>query len=321
MKRIPLEARKTKESAKLFLQNKNLNEYSNEDLNTLKNWVIEHDKKDLFSQVEKIEYIGMLPVIDLTVEKDHSYSANGIIVHNCNLPSKTPKETVAEIYMAAWEQGCKGFTIYRDGCRDGVLITNESKDNKSSDLKFETHNAPKRQKEINCEIHHATVQGEKWNIFVGLLDGKPYEVMGGLSKYVSIPKRIKNGKIVKASSGTNARYDLHYDYEESQENETIIRDIGNVFVNSLNGAFTRTISLSLRHGTPVQYIVEQLQKGSDDDSDFFSFAKVLARVMKKYIVDGIKPTGKQKCTECGSENLVYKEGCIFCISCSASKCS
>jgi len=236
------------------------------------------------------------------------------ISKTCNLPADATKELVAEVYMEAWKAGCKGFTIYRDGCRTGVLVTKEE-----PKLKIEQHSAPKRPEELPCEIHHATIQGEKWTIFIGMLNGQPYEVLGGLAKYISIPKRVKTGKIVKCSAGKNtkARYDLHYDFE--QEDSTVIHDIGSVFENPVHGAFTRTISLALRHGTPVQFVVEQLQKDDDKDSDLFSFNKVISRVLKKYIVDGTKPSTK-KCSECGGENMAYKDGCPICLDCGYSKC-
>ena len=245
---------------------------------------------------------------------DHSISKT------CNLPKDATRETVSEVYMAAYDSLCKGFTVYRDGCRDGVLVS-------SSPVvsKFEQRNAPKRPKELSCDIHHATVMGEKWSLFVGLMDGKPYEIIGGLAKYVCIPKRVKSGKITKINGPDNprARYDLHYDFEQDTEEETIIKDIGRVFENPTNEAFSRTMSLALRHGTPVQYVVEQLLKGSDKDSSLQSFSKVVSRVLKKYIQDGTKSSSQKTCEnpDCLNPEIVYKEGCVSCMSCGWSKCS
>lgn len=235
-----------------------------------------------------------------------------------NLPKDASKELISEVFLTGWELGCKGLTVYRDGCRDGVLILDDNKINKEETIV--SHHAPKRKKELNCDIHHATINGEKWTIFVGLLGKIPYEIIGGLAKYVSIPKRVKSGKIVKINGTTvPARYDLHYDYE-SPEEETVIKDIGNVFENSTQETFTRTLSLSLRHGVPIQYIVEQLQKDNGKDSDLFSFNKGMARVLKKYIVDGTKASQKT-CDGCNGTELIYKEGCVSCLVCGWSKCS
>lgn len=314
--RIPLSARKNKEQALLFLSSQDLNQYNQTDIITLRRWC--EKKSESFSEVTEKKYLNMQPVIDLTVEQDHSYVANGIVVHNCNLPKETTKELVSEVYMRAWKTGCKGFTIYRDGSRSGVLVsTEETKRTKNA---FIQHHAPKRPKELTCDIYHVTVQGEKWTLFVGLLDGKPYEMMGGLAKYVKIPKRVTKGKLVKHNGAiVPARYDLHYDFE-NPEDETTIQDVGNVFENPTHSGFTRMVSLSLRHGTPIQFVVEQLTKGGDKESDLFSITKAFSRVLKTYIMDGTKPAGAKKCTECNSDKLAYKDGCAQCLDCGNSKC-
>lgn len=243
------------------------------------------------------------------------------ISKTCNLPNDASKELVARVYSKAWKAGCKGFTVYRDGCRSGVLVTEEKK-SESAKNKFVDVHAPKRPQELECEVVSTTVNKEKWTFFVGLLNGRPYEIMGGLSKFVTIPKRIKSGKIVKHNGEENpvARYDFHYDHDRGPEDETIVKDISTMFENATNAAFTRTISLALRHGTPVRYIVEQLLKGSEKDDDLFSFSRAVSRVLKSYIQDGTVVTGK-KCQNCSSESLAYQEGCLTCLACGNSKCS
>src|SRR5208282_2999546 len=225
---------------------------------------------------------------------DHSISKT------CNLPENVSREVVSQVYMRAWEKGCKGFTVYRDKCRDGVLI-NASQSKKSKDGRpgeVSVSEAPKRPIELVCDIKKAKIQGEQWTIFVGLLNGKPYEVFGGLSKYVDIPNKFKLGKIVKNGKVEDiTTYNLILGEGDDQ---MLIKDIANVFDNANFGAFTRTISLALRHGTPVQYVVEQLQK--DKHSDITSFSKVIARVLKNYIVDGTKSTSERKCPSCNKEN-------------------
>lgn len=274
------------------------------------------------STIDDVDWVAKVQMQGLAQKWiDHSIS------NTTNLPEDVTIETVKNVYMTGWEAGCKGVTIYRKNSRAGVIVE-ESATKKTTTTKkaneetiFEEHHAPKRPKELVADIYHSTVQGEKWTIFVAKLDGKPYEIMGGLAKYVNIPRRVKSGKIVKYNGEINpARYDLHYDYESGDsEDETIINDIGNVFENPVHSAFTRTISLSLRHGVPVQFVVEQLIKGSEKDSDLFSFSKVTARVLKNYIKDGTKTTQK-KCPECGSTSLSYQNGCVSCLDCGHSKC-
>lgn len=263
--------------------------------------------------------------VDWKASVDIQAAAQRWICHaiskTCNLPNDASKELVSDIYMQAWKSGCKGFTVYRDGSRSGVLISSDESAKKKEE-KFTTNHAPKRPAELPCDVICTTVNGEKWTFFVGLLNDKPYEIMGGLSKFVSIPKRIKAGKTVKHNGAENPvpRYDFHYDHDKGPEDESIVKDINQMFENATNAAFTRTISLALRHGTPVQYVVEQLLKGSEKEDDLFSFSRAVTRVLKHYIKDGTKTSSDKKCPSCGSHDLVYQEGCLSCKSCGYSKC-
>lgn len=241
---------------------------------------------------------------------DHSIS------NTTNLPETATVEDVEKVYFIAWKTGCKGVTVYREGTRTGVLL--DSAAPKSTE-QFVDHDAIKRPVELECDVYHATVQGEKWTVFVGLLQGKPYEIMGGLTKHISLPKRVKKGKIVKNAGKGSATYDFYYDFDKP-EDEASVRDIGNIFENAINAAFTRAISLNLRHGVSVQYVVEQLTKGSEKESDFFSFSRAVSRVLKNYIKDGTKTTQKT-CPECSSPRLSYQSGCVICLDCGGSKCA
>jgi len=243
------------------------------------------------------------------------------ISNTTNLPSDSDIETVKKVYMTGWESGCKGVTVYRDGCRDGVLVSKKKK-KKSRDEERENgsisyHSAPRRPKALKCSINHATISGEKWTILVGLLSERPYEVIGGLAKYVEIPKKYHEGTIIKHPRKTmNSKYDLIFG---ENGDEIVIKDIVSVFDNPNHSAFTRTISLALRHGAPIQYVVEQLQK--DRDADLFSFSKVTARVLKKYIQDGTRASNgvfEKSC--CNSPNIIYQEGCATCANCGMAKC-
>ena len=240
------------------------------------------------------------------------------ISKTCNLPSDVDKEVVDKVYMEAWRSGCKGFTVYRDGSREGVLVSTEEseKPQPREKLKFKTHSAPKRPEVLDCEIHHATIKGEKWTIIVGLLDNRPYEVLGGLAEFVEIPSKYSTGRIKKRHRKTrNSIYDLVFG---ENGNEVTVKDVVQVFDNPNYAGFTRMISLALRHGAPMNYIVEQLQK--DREQDLFSFAKVIARVLKHYIQDGTEPGGGKTCPECNDDSLAYQEGCVMCQSCGYGKC-
>ena len=233
-----------------------------------------------------------------------------------NLPNDVTVDDVKKVYWRGWKQGLKGVTVYRDGCRSGVLVSSET--SKESEETIKIVNAPKRPETLECDIHRAQVKGEVWTVLIGLLDGKPYEVLGGKSEYIEIPSSYDTGRITKRVRKTMpSKYDLHFGDNGS---EIVVKDIVKVFDNPDYAGFTRVLSLALRHGAPINYIVEQLLK--DRDADLFSFARVISRVLKKYINDGTIPGGSRNCPECGAENsLKYQEGCVACTSCGYSKCS
>ena len=264
------------------------------DTNEIPSFFVESDSIDWKRRVD----------IQAVIQKhiDHSISST------INLPKDISTDVVADLYLQGWKAGLKGITVYVEGSRSGVLIAD-------SDVDFPHHTATKRPTQLPCNIHHTTIEGEKWVILVGILDDKPYEVMGGLSTYVEIPTKYKEGLLIKHPRKTmNSKYDLKFG---ENGDEIVIKDIVRVFDNPNHSAFTRLISLSLRHGANIQYVVEQLYK--DRDSDMFSFAKCIARVLKSHIQDGSRANGII-CDSCQSSSLIYIEGCITCNNCGWSKC-
>jgi len=246
---------------------------------------------------------------------DHSISKT------CNLPNSATRETVNAVYMRAWKSGCKGFTVYRDGCRAGVLVTTDAPAIEQKKIE-DSRLAPKRTKSLPCDIHRASIRnGEKsesWLVLVGLLDGKPYEVFCGMPENIEIPKKFKSGTLVKNGKRDGiATYNFFVPTGVTEDESIIFKDVVNLFDNPTQGAFTRTISLALRHNVPIQYVVEQLQK--DKNSDMFSYARVIARVLKGYITDGTK-SAEKGCPQCGHADLIYQESCLRCPSCGFSKC-
>jgi len=277
-----------------------------------------------------------------------------------NLPSHVTEELVSEVYMRAWKLGIKGVTVYRDGCRDGVLVSTEKDDFSSmsdkqlldainvgkknvdalpdaskkrlarmelelkrragllDDLGITDRHAPKRPKLLECDINRATVKGEKYVVLVGLLEGRPYEVFCGLSDKLEVPKRFDRGRLLKNGKNKDGLSTYNLTIDLGDDDELVVKDVATMFDNATYSSFTRMVSLSLRHGVPVQFVCEQMSKSLDEDMQ--SFAKVLSRVLKKYIPDGAKPASEKKCLSCGSESVAYTEGCITCLSCGSSKC-
>jgi ribonucleotide reductase alpha subunit len=275
------------------------------------------------STATEIDPIGSV-LIQAAAQKwiDHSISKT------CNLPQNVSKETVGELYIEAWRTGCKGFTIYREGSRTGVIVQSGQEANSDAGKIVDNH-APKRPELLDCDVHRqnirvtlddGTKQTQQWTVLIGLLEGRPYEIFCGLSENVILPKRYASCKIQKNKSKSSSRYDLIMDMDASGDpDKTIrIRNIVEHFNDPTGGAFTRVVSMSLRHGVPVQFIVEQLQR--DDNGDMHSFSRALSRVLKKYIADGTKPSSMKKCEGCGSTELFYSQGCVSCKHCSWSKC-
>lgn len=225
---------------------------------------------------------------------DHSISST------VNLPRDVSKEQVDKIFRTAWKSGLKGITIYRDGCRDGVLI-----EKKVSEHGHIVHNdAPKRPKQLKCDVHHIKIKGDKeFFVLVGLIDGEPYEVLAGENGIIS--KKAKYGTVTKIKRG---QYKLLCDTGEILESVT-------EHSSDDEEAITRMVSTALRHGAQIEFIVHQLSKTS---GHLTSFAKSLARALKKYIKDGKKVSGAS-CPDCGGD-LKYSEGCASC-ACGYSKCS
>lgn len=213
-----------------------------------------------------------------------------------NLPKEATKEDVAEIYLASYNKGLKGVTIYRDGSRTGVLVTDTSTDNT-----FEPKDALKRPQELQAESHIVSVRGKKFNVLVGLVDDKPYEVFAFGGEHF----KRGSGKLIKEKKGK-------YTYVSNTAHSL---DIATGMTDE-QAAITRLISTSLRHGTKIQFIVEQLQK---TDGDITSFTKAIARVLKKYIQED-ELLHRAKCDDCGSTNIRMEEGCMVCNDCGSSKC-
>jgi ribonucleoside-diphosphate reductase alpha chain len=194
-------------------------------------------------------------------------------------------------------------------------------DEPKKDKKFEDERLiPKRSKTLPCDIHRASVKNgdttENWLVLVGLNDGKPYEVFCGIPENIEIPKKYKSGSLVKNGKRDGiTTYNLQVPVGD--DDNLVFKDIINLFDNPTQGAFSRTISLALRHEVPLHYVVEQLQK--DKNSNMFSFARVISRVLKGYIKDGTKSSEKT-CPSCGNNEMVYQEGCLSCKNCSYSKC-
>ena len=259
--------------------------------------VMSKEHKDIFKTANDIsanDHLEILSsaanIIDLSVSK------------TINLPRDISKEEVADVYLKAWEKGIIGVTVYREGSRDGILVTNTEE----KTIEAGKH-APKRPQDIECEVNITSIKKKQYYVVLGLLEGKPYEVFTGENYNnegdIFIPRTIKQGIIRKKKSRK---------YLLLGENE-VEYDISNGHSSEEADALSRQISLNLRHGTPLQYVVEQLQKYQG----LHNFPKAIARTLKKFIDNNTIST--EKCPECKTQ-LIYTDGCVSCPACGFSKC-
>ncbi len=237
---------------------------------------------------------------------DHSISVT------VNLPSTVKEDVVGELYITAWKSGCKGATVYRDGSRSGVLLSNK-KEPMSLTPK-------KRPKILEADVVRFMNNDEKWIAFVGKLDGRPYEIFTGREDddVLPVPKTIKKGFIIKnVQEDDSKRYDFQYIDKHGYRNtfEGLSRLFDAQFWN-----YAKLISGVMRYGMPIPDVVNLVSSLRLDSETINTWKKGVERTLKQYIPDGTKPKKGTACEECGSESLVYQEGCLNCKSCGNSKC-
>lgn len=260
--------------------------------------------------VEKVRLQG-------SVQKwiDHSISVT------VNVPNDCPEDMVSQIYMTGWESGCKGITVYRDGSRSGVLISDDEKKEEEKEgiiSQFLETNAPKRPEKLEAEIIQFNNESEKWIAVIGLLDGRPYEIFTGASKEsFSILSHVNKGWVIKSKSEDGkTRYD--FQYEDSHGYKTTIEGLSRTF-NKEYWNYAKLISGVLRHGMPLSFVVDMVDNLHLSEETLNTWKKGIVRSLKKFIPDGTKPA-ENTCPSCQEPSLVYEEGCLNCKSCGHSKC-
>ncbi len=241
---------------------------------------------------------------------DHSISVT------VNVPRDTTKELVSDIYRTAWETGCKGITIYREGSRAGVLIAHS--DTKEDDYEFRETKAPTRPKKLEAEVVRFQNDYDKWIAVVGVLDNKPYEVFTGKAEGFYLPPWVNKGIVIRNKEGNEkARYDFQFEDKEGYKVtiEGLSRSFDKEYWN-----YAKLISGILRHGMPLQFAVDLISNLNLEIDSINTWKNGVVRALKKYIPDGTAPS-EASCPECGAKGgLIYKEGCLACKHCGYSKC-
>jgi len=250
---------------------------------------------------------------------DHSISVT------INLPSDATEELVGHLYEEAWRCGCKGVTVYRDGSRAGVLIAVEEKKDEKKEEKKENcfcydENHVTRPKELVCDVVRFQNAKDKWIAFVGLYNGRPYEIFTGLAddeEGILLPKTVNEGRIIKTldENGTK-RYD--FQFVNKRGYKTTVEGLSHKFDKEFWN-YAKLISGVLRYGMPIDQVIK-LVSGLQLDNESINTWKVgVERALKKYIPDGTQ-IKEQPCPECGQKALVYQEGCLTCKNCGYSRC-
>ncbi len=243
---------------------------------------------------------------------DHSISVT------INLPNNATEELVGKLYLEAWEAGCKGVTVYRDGSRSGVLISNEEK--KESEQKILTTFPVKRPQILETDVVRFQNNKEKWIAFIGLIEEKPYEIFTGLADDedgILLPRWVNSGLIIKnRNEDGTSRYD--FQYKNIRGYKTTIEGLSHKF-NPEFWNYAKLFSSTLRHGMPIDKIVDLINSLQLDSESINTWKNGVVRALKRYVEDGTKAKG-QTCSNCNSEHLIYQEGCLTCKDCGSSKC-
>ena len=244
---------------------------------------------------------------------DHSISVT------INLPNDATEELVGKLYLEAWEAGCKGVTVYRDGSRSGVLISNDEK--KEEDEEQTSGSFPlKRPDVLTADVVRFQNNKDKWIAFIGLVDDRPYEIFTGFAddeEGILIPRWVTEGYIIKArNEDGSSRYD--FQYENKRGYKTTIEGLSHKF-NPEFWNYAKLISSTLRHGMSIDKVVDLINSLQLDNESINTWKNGVVRALKRFIADGTVAK-KEKCNNCNSSNLIYQEGCLTCKDCGSSKC-
>ena len=141
----------------------------------------------------------------------------------------------------------------------------------------------KRPDVLDCDVVRFQNAKDKWVAFVGLLDGRPYEIFTGLQddeEGIMLPKAVNSGKIIKTvlPDGTK-RYD--FQFENRRGYKTTVEGLSEKF-NPIYWNYAKLISGVLRYGMPIENVVK-LVSSLDMDNGIDTWITGVVRALKKYV--------------------------------------
>ncbi len=247
-----------------------------------------------------------------------------------SLPYNSTWKDVYELIMEANRKGVKSIAAFPDKKMYGIVSSIPFKtlafslknsgvvisEKNFSDVELQelnlvkekqktTASVPERKKSLYSDLHQVKVHGKRFLMVVGIQDNAPYEMFGGQLDSEGIAAKLpKNGRVIKERGGHYKLVDL--------DGNLLLDNFGEIFTGDEQILF-RMVSTSLRHGIPIKFLVDQLNKSADDVSDL---AAAASRILKRYISNGEKASGK--CPDCDGQELIYLDGCVSC-NCGWSK--
>ncbi|MBL7827479.1 MAG: adenosylcobalamin-dependent ribonucleoside-diphosphate reductase [Saprospiraceae bacterium] len=240
---------------------------------------------------------------------DHSISVT------VNLPEETTEAMIEKIYLTGWEAGCKGMTVYREGSRSGVLISDKKQEKTEA---FVETSAPKRPRELDAVVFNFMNKEERWVAVIGMFQGKPYEIFTGrASDSFSVLSQVSSGKVLKIKENGKNRYDFQYTDKEGYR--VTIEGLSRTFDKEYWN-YAKLISGVLRHGMPLPFVVDMVEDLHLESASLNNWKNGVVRALRKLIPDGAKPA-HNTCPKCQTSGLVYQEGCLSCKNCGHSECN
>jgi adenosylcobalamin-dependent ribonucleoside-diphosphate reductase len=307
-------------------------------------------------RVKEVEAAGVVEMYDVEVEEAHEYVVNGMVSHNTtNFPREATEQDVREIYELAFELGCKGVTVYRDGSREGQVLSTGKTGHATAGGPAE--GGDPQLPELQHDLADAREENHNLRIEIERLKGEAHERdrTAASARHKRQRPQVLRGHTMKMMSPLGDLY-VTINEDENGRPFEVFCTLGKAggAANADAEAIGRLMSLALRSGIPIAQVRDQLRGISCDRAVGVGPHKVLSapdaigQAIERYLEEkeGVQadlplpaltgPQGTQTmtssyhaarqesflgaCPECGAGQLAYEEGCMKCHVCGYSEC-